>query len=429
MKNIIQPLKGTRDFYPEDMARRNWLYSQLGKVSESFGYQEYEGPFLEPIELYAAKSGEELVKEQSFVFPDRGGDLITLRPELTPTLVRMIAQRQKALVYPLRWWSWGPMWRYERPQKGRTREFFQWNIDLVGVDSPQADAELVAVIAEFFRAVGLTPREAMVLVNNRRLMDKELSDLAIPAEERPSVSRWIDRRDKMSPADWLAYGRDIGLSSQQIEGVQSILSSVQLWEKSGELVDFFEALEAMGVREYVRFDPNIVRGLDYYTGTVFEAVEVGGEIRRAILGGGRYDNLMADVGGDPLPGVGFAMGDVVITLILEKYGCLPEGLGTSPASVLVTVFDEAGLLPSMALAADLRNVGLNVVCYPEAARLARQFKFADRTGVRLAAVLGPEEQQNNRVTIKDLKTGAQETISKVEAANRIRQMLDYGGAS
>jgi histidyl-tRNA synthetase len=162
---------------------------------------------------------------------------------------------------------------------------------------------------------------------------------------------------------------------------------------------------------------------------VFEAVEVGGEIRRAILGGGRYDNLMADVGGDPLPGVGFAMGDVVITLILERYGCLPEGLGTSPASVLVTVFDEPGLLPSMALAADLRQSGLNVVCYPDAAKLARQFKFADRTGVRLAAVLGPEEQQKNQVTIKDLKTGAQETISKVEAAARIREMLDHGAAS
>jgi histidyl-tRNA synthetase len=425
MKNIIQPLKGTRDFYPEEMARRNWLYAQLRTVSESFGYQEYEGPFLEPIELYAAKSGEELVKEQSFVFPDRGGNLITLRPELTPSLVRMIAQRQKALVYPLRWWSWGPMWRYERPQKGRSREFFQWNIDLVGVDSPQADAELVAVIAEFFRTVRLTPKEAMVLVNNRRLMDKELSDLDIPAEERPNVSRWIDRRDKMSPADWAAYGKDIGLSPRQVAGVQSILSNDQLWQKSSELVEFFETLDAMGVGEYVRFDPNIVRGLDYYTGTVFEAVEVGGEIRRAILGGGRYDNLMADVGGDPLPGVGFAMGDVVITLILEKYGCLPEGLGASPASVLVTVFDEAGLLPSLALAADLRLAGLNVVCYPEAARLAKQFKFADRTGVRLAAVLGPEEQQNNQVTIKDLKSGAQETIPNVEAAERIRQMLDF----
>jgi histidyl-tRNA synthetase len=147
MKNIIQSLKGTRDFYPEDMAIRNWLYRNIRSVSESFGYQEYEGPFLESIALYAAKSGEELVKEQSFVFPDRGGDLITLRPELTPTLARMVAQRQRALAFPLRWWSFGPFWRYERPQKGRTREFFQWNIDLIGVDTPDDLERVRALLA------------------------------------------------------------------------------------------------------------------------------------------------------------------------------------------------------------------------------------------------------------------------------------------
>jgi histidyl-tRNA synthetase len=152
MKNLIPSIKGTRDFYPEEMVVRNYLYTTMRRVSESFGYQEYDGPFLESIELYAAKSGEELVKEQSFVFPDRGGDLITLRPELTPTLVRMVAQRQKELVFPLRWWSWGPFWRYERPQKGRTREFFQWNVDIIGAVSPEADAELAAVMATFFKA-------------------------------------------------------------------------------------------------------------------------------------------------------------------------------------------------------------------------------------------------------------------------------------
>src|SRR5512139_1933814 len=149
MKPTIQSVKGTRDFYPEDMEVRTWLYNTLRKVSESFGYQEYEGPFLESLDLYAAKSGEELVKEQAFVFPDRGGDLIALRPELTPTLARLVTQRQKQLVYPLRWWSFGPFWRYERPQKGRAREFFQWNIDLIGVDSPEADAEMIAIAASF----------------------------------------------------------------------------------------------------------------------------------------------------------------------------------------------------------------------------------------------------------------------------------------
>ena len=181
MTTIIKPIKGTRDFYPESMAIRSWLYETARQISESFGYQEYDAPFLESIELYAAKSGEELVKEQSFVFPDRGGDLIALRPELTPSLARMVAQRQRQLVYPMRWWSFGPFWRYERPQKGRSREFFQWNIDLFGINTPEADAELVAIACAYLNAVGLMPQEAGVLVNSRRLVDAELAGMGVPA--------------------------------------------------------------------------------------------------------------------------------------------------------------------------------------------------------------------------------------------------------
>lgn len=424
MKKIIQPLKGTRDFYPEIMAMRNWLYNILREVSESFGFQEYEGPFLESIDLYAAKSGDELVKEQSFVFPDRGGDLITLRPELTPTLVRMIAQRQSQLVFPLRWWSWGPMWRYERPQKGRTREFFQWNVDLLGVNSPEADAEMAAVIATFFKKTGLSARQVAVLVNNRRLMDSELASLEIPKELRPAVSRLIDRRDKMKLEEWLAYGLEIGLNTSQLDGLQAILASAEIWQKSDELVRFFKAVEALGVSEYVRFDSSIIRGLDYYTGTVFEAKEIEGDIRRSILGGGRYDNLMADVGGDPIPGVGFAMGDVVVTLILEKAGVLPKGNNQATTTVLVTVFDEASLLASYALATELRQAGIKAACYPEPAKLAKQFKFADRTGMRLAVALGPDEIASGKITIKNLATGTQETVLRSDAGKTIRKLLD-----
>src|SRR5450759_4875955 len=165
MKKIIAPVKGTRDFYPEQMAMRNWLYSTVRGVSESFGYQEWDAPFLETLDLYAAKSGEELVKKQSYVFTDRGGDEITLRPELTPSLARMIAARQNALVFPVRWWSFGPFWRYERPGRGRSREFFQWNIDMLGADGAEADAEMVAIAAAFLKAVGLTPAQAQIYVN------------------------------------------------------------------------------------------------------------------------------------------------------------------------------------------------------------------------------------------------------------------------
>jgi histidyl-tRNA synthetase len=191
MKGIIQPVKGTRDFYPEQMAIRTWLYETARSVAESFGYQEYEAPLLESLELYATKSGEELVKEQSYVFTDRGGSQIALRPELTPSLARMIAQKQNQLSFPVRWWSFGPFWRYERPQKGRTREFFQWNVDMLGADSPEADAENVAVLATFFRRVGLDPSRVLIFVNDRRLT---IASQTAGIDASLRTPGWIDRR-------------------------------------------------------------------------------------------------------------------------------------------------------------------------------------------------------------------------------------------
>jgi histidyl-tRNA synthetase len=424
MKNLIQSIKGTRDFYPEEMGVRNFLYTTMRRVSEAFGYQEYDGPFLESIELYAAKSGEELVKEQSFVFPDRGGDLITLRPELTPSLVRMVAQRQNELVFPLRWWSWGPFWRYERPQKGRTREFFQWNVDIIGAVSPEADAELAAVMATFFREVGLQPDEVKVLVNNRRLMETELERLGVSDSLRTAVFRLIDRRDKMTPEQWEAYALEAGLNQEQLAGLKGLLGNQELWKESDELLRFFKAVKALGVGDYVAFAPHIIRGLDYYTGTVFEAQEQKGDIRRAILGGGRYDNLMADVGGEALPGVGFAMGDLVISLILEKRGRLPEKVGDSPAAVLVTVFDEEHIQASIETAAELRQAGHQVACYPVVAKLPKQFKYADRMGMQVVVVVGPEESASGQVTLKDLQAGTQQRVRRADASAAIQKMLE-----
>jgi histidyl-tRNA synthetase len=269
MKNMIQSVKGTREFYPPQMEFRRWLYSKIEEVSTLFGYQEFDGPFLEKIELYAAKSGEELVKEQAFVFPDRGGDLITLRPELTPSLARMIAKNQNELAFPLRWWSFGPFWRYERPQKGRSREFFQWNIDLIGVDSPEADAELLAICATFFQNVGLTPKEVKISINNRILIDQEIRELGIDFEMKKEVFHLIDRREKMKPEEWNSSGLASGLSQPQLDGILKLLSNFELWKKSPELNKIFNILEKYGVSEYISYDPRIVRGLDYYTGVVF----------------------------------------------------------------------------------------------------------------------------------------------------------------
>jgi histidyl-tRNA synthetase len=421
MKGIIQPLKGTRDFYPELMAIRTWLYNTVRRVSESFGYLEYEAPFLESVDLYAAKSGEELVKEQSYVFPDRSGDLITLRPELTPSLTRMIAQRQRQLTYPLRWWSFGPFWRYERPQKGRSREFFQWNIDLIGVDTPEADAELITILATFFKTLGLKPQDANIQVNDRQLLDAELADIGFPAESRREISRWIDRRDKLNQSEWETYGMEIGVGDSQLKSVKIMLQNNDLWKKSNNLTRAFDALKAMGVIEYIKYNPAVVRGLDYYTGIVFEAFDISGDVPRAIMGGGRYNNLLAAVGGEPLPGTGFALGDVVISLILESKGLIPKNLSCSPATILVTVFDSERLITSLEFASELRSAGLKVVCYPEVAKLPKQFKYADRIGILKVAVIGPDEASNNQVTIKDLATGNQQTVSRTEALTILKR--------
>jgi histidyl-tRNA synthetase len=422
MSSKIQPVKGTREFYPEQMALRNFINDKVRAASQAFGYQEWDAPFIEPIDLYAAKSGEELVKKQSFTFTDRGGDFVTLRPELTPSLARMIAAKQGELTFPIRWWSFGPFWRYEQPQKGRSREFFQWNIDLLGADSPEADAELIAIGATFLRSVGLTPERAAIYVNDRRLIDSQFESLGIPSEKRLDALGLIDRRAKMDAPKWDEYALEIGLTQKQLDGLKSVLGNADLWKESPELTRLFAALEVLGVKEFIKFDPNITRGLLYYTGIVFEAFETSGSVKRAILGGGRYDNLLADVGGQPLPATGFAMGDVVIGIILQEAGLVPEFV-PSPAPVLVTVFDASLALQSTGLAAELRRAGLNVALYPEPAKLPKQFKYADKMKMKVAVTIGPDEAAQGQVAVKNLGNGEQVIVTREAAAESIRKIL------
>ncbi|MEN8240998.1 MAG: histidine--tRNA ligase [Chloroflexota bacterium] len=419
---VIRSVKGTRDYYPEEMGVRIWLYENMRQVSEAFGYSEYEGPILETFELYAAKSGEEIVEKQSYVFEDRGGDKLTLRPELTPTLARMVASRQPQLTFPLRWWSFGPFWRYERPQKGRTREFFQWNIDMIGNPSPEADAELIAIAATFLKQVGLAPNEAKILVNNRRLMESEIEALGIDSQMRADVFGLIDRKDKMKPETWLTYAAEIGLNPAQIGGIETMITDKDLWQKSDELKRIFTALDSYGITEYVEFAPQIIRGLLYYTGTVFEAWDTAGDFR-ALFGGGRYDNLVGDVGGQPVGGVGFAVGDLVISLLIDKLGKLPS-FGNTPAPIYITLFEEALSSEMIQLAQELRSAGFKVTNQTSPDKLGRQFKFADRIGARLAVVVGPDEQASQQVTIKDLSSGEQQTVARTALEKTLHQLLE-----
>jgi len=420
MKTIIPTVKGTRDFYPEEMAYRSWLYKTIREVAESFGYQEWDAPFLERIDLYAAKSGEELVRKQAFVFEDRGGDSIALRPELTPSLARLVAQRQGELAFPLRWWSWGPFWRYEQPQKGRSREFFQWNIDVIGPNSPETDAELLAIAASFFQKVGLGSGEVKLLVNSRKMMNQELANLGVSDDQRRLVFQLIDRLDKMRPEEWERYALEQGLSAEHLSGLKQILSDPEIWRKSEDLVRAFAVMDGLGLRDYIQFDPRIIRGLDYYTGIVFEAKDVAGG--RSILGGGRYENLVSAVGGDPLPASGFAMGDMMIAVVLEKYGKLPK-FQLAPAQVLVTSFDAERLLGAYVLAGELRQAGLKVMVYPEFAKLQKQLKYADRSGARFVLIAGPDEEAAGIVTVKDLATRTQETCPRAGLADLLKKKL------
>jgi histidyl-tRNA synthetase len=422
MMSSIQAVKGTRDFFPEAMAYRNWLYTSIRHVSERYGYQEFEAPLIERFELYAAKSGDELVNEQSFVFEDRGGDRVVLRPELTPSLARMIASRSRELARPIRWWSFGPFWRYEKPQRGRSREFFQWNIDLLGVVSAQADAEIVAVMASFFKSIGLNHNQVRIKVNNRRLVETQLTSIGIPPSQNVDVFRLIDRKEKLGDSEWREYADRIGLKSDQLNLLQGLLNDEDGWKSSEELVEFFEAAEAHGIEDYIEYEPTVIRGLDYYTGTVFEARDADGS-ERAILGGGRYDNLVSEVGGEPISGVGYAMGDVVIKLVLEKYELLPE-LNPNPAEILVTTFDQEIQDSALKLAAELRNSDLKVEWYPQASRLSRQLKYADNQRIPYVAILGPDEIDANTVTIKDLMKGTQESVPRADLLTYLRTLLE-----
>jgi histidyl-tRNA synthetase len=325
----------------------------------------------------------------------------------------MVAARQAQLPRPIRWWSFGPFWRYERPQKGRAREFFQWNVDLLGVDSPAADAELAAVAAQFFANIGLGPDQVRIQFNNRRLMDAQVEALGL-LERKRDVFRLIDRRDKMAPEAWDKYGSDLGLSTAQLDGLKAVLVDGQLWTRSDECQAFVAAAEAMGIGPYLVFDPTVIRGLDYYTGTVFEARDAAGEFR-AILGGGRYDNLVGDVGGDRLPGVGFAMGDMVVGLVAQKYG-KTAGLKPSPSLVLVTVFNADLLGESLRLAAELRAAGVRAEWYPEPAKLDRQLKYADATGIPQVIILGPDELSRGQVQVKTLADRSQIQVARGEVA-------------
>tara|TARA_Y100000588_G_scaffold393423_2_gene509356 strand:+ start:1262 stop:2533 length:1272 start_codon:yes stop_codon:yes gene_type:complete len=410
MPEQIIKVKGTRDFYPEDWAYQRWLSGKLLEVGRLFGYEEYEGPILEPIELYLEKTSEEIVGQQTFTLTDRDGKSLVMRPELTPTLARMVAAKEGQLEFPVRWQSYGRFFRYERPQRGRGRAFFQWNLDLLGLESALADAEVIHVACEVFKALDLSPDLVEIRLNDRQGLESFIVDeIGIPPARIGDVLGLIDRRDKMGSQKFVAALTDSGLPSSQSGELDDALTRHQrivspwLDQMMGHLAD-------RGVEDFIKLDLTIVRGFDYYTSTVFEAWAKT-DLRRALFGGGRYDNLTRQVGGKrEIPGIGFALGDMAIAELLKEVDRMPAESGP-PTRLFVSVFSDDLLTASSALAVKSRTAGIPTELGTNPGqRLDRQFKYADRKGIPFVAVIGPDEVEKDVVTLKNLRDGSQQTL-------------------
>jgi histidyl-tRNA synthetase len=315
-KDLKQSIKGARDFYPKELALRNWLFANWRTVARSFGYEEVDGPNIESFDLYAAKSGEELVDQQMYTLEDRDGNKLGIRPEITPTYARMVAKKQGELTFPLKWMMFGEVWRYEKPQTGRSRDFWQWELNLVGGDETLADAEVLAVAAKALEAIGITSDDVVFRINDRRFMQQKLDSFGISGAQYEAVRKIIDKKEKVSDNDFVELLEKANLNSDQIQKLLSFLDNPD-YKKFEPLKKLFSLLEKYGVSDFVKYDPIIVRGITYYTGMVFECFDKNKELR-SVFGGGRFDDLVETFGGGKVPAVGFAMGDVVITELLTR---------------------------------------------------------------------------------------------------------------
>ena len=427
-----QALPGFRDFYPADLALRDHVFRTWRQVAARYGFEEYDGPPLEPLELYTAKSGDEIVG-QLYSFTDKGGREVSLRPEMTPTLARMVAVRANGLKKPIRWFSIPQLFRYERQQRGRLREHFQLNCDLIGESGHLADAEIVALAVDAVRAFGLGPQDFRVRLSDRRLLAALLSALGVSEVQVGIVHQVFDKL-RRTPAEVSSRrladaGLDIGTvdtllelararSWDQLRGVDSSLGNALVEGES--LRRTFEALGAMGFGDYLDLDLGIVRGLAYYTGTVFELFDARGELR-AICGGGRYDNLLASLGGVDLPALGFGMGDVVLGELLRERGLVP------PAEPTVDVFLAAISQDERAVTefarSGLRDGGLRVEYALAPQAVGKQLKLADIRGARVAIVVGPDDRARGEVMVKDLRGKGQVAVGRSSVREHVGAVL------
>ena len=430
-KLSTQPYKGTRDFYPQDMRLRNWFFGVIRRVLENSAFDEYNGPMLESLDLYAAKSGEELANEQTYNFTDRGDRRLAIRPEMTPTVARMVAAKMGELNFPLKWFSIPNMYRCERPQRGRLREFWQINVDIFGCDTYEADLEIIASAINLLCAYGADETMFTVRINNRRFFNDVIAAIAGTDEEGSrKVSKVIDRKNKVPREVYEKDLHELGLTDAQIEQIDrlytmDVTDAIALCPDSvgsAELRLLFDALDKTGLRKYCVFDFGIIRGLDYYTGTVFEVFDNAPENNRAMFGGGRYDNLVGlFVKNAKVSGVGYGMGDVTLENFLFTHGLVPQSLG-SEVKVLVTRFDDVPYEKYLAIVDELRTAGIVSSVYLGSKKFGKQLDFAIKDGYTHVLIMGGSEAERNVVRMKNLATREESEATLAQAIETLKSI-------
>lgn len=421
------PYRGTRDFLPEEMSVRQQVFHRLYEVIERYGYERYDGPILEPAEIYEAKSSQEIVNQQLYTLTDRGGRRLALRPEMTPSVARIVAGNAGSLQFPVRWYSHPNCHRYERPQRGRIREHWQINVDVFGSDSANCEIEFFELIHDMMSAVGATKDMWILRVNDRVLTQSLLTDvIGVPDDRTRDVASLIDRWEKYPREQLLADGVECGLTEGQFERLEQALKSGE------ELIDELpaEARESShlvrvlrsSARELLSYDPLIVRGFDYYTSTVFEVFDRNPVNSRSLFGGGRYSDLVGMFANQRIPGFGFGMGDVTLFDFLQTYELLPEP--RPQAEAVVIALDEELSDASREVARRIRDAGTRVTTPLEPRKLGKELTRAGKAGTRVAVIVGSEEWARGFVGVRDLATREQREVPVDAVADAVQAILE-----
>jgi histidyl-tRNA synthetase len=425
-KISTQPYKGARDFYPEDKRFQQWMFDKWKRVVERYGYLEMDAPILEPTDLYLIKGNQEIIEEQTYTFKDRGDRSVTIRAEMTPSVSRMVAGKRQELAYPVRWYSIPNLWRYERMQRGRLREFWQLNVEFFGVSNDSAELEMIQVVDELFQAFKAKRSSYTIKLNSRVLVNTVLQQAGLSSDESLQAVRLIDRLNKMEPAEFANKLDAITGSpdaSKQIDAflksnnVIELEKSFQNLESTKSLDRIISSCKSLGIRN-IEFDTSLMRGFDYYTDIVFEVFDTSTENNRAMLGGGRYDGLVGQMGVEPVPTIGFAAGDVVFADFLMTHGLVPNLNLSNDITVLVR--EQEFTEGAQKAARELREIDVNTAVDFSGSKIDKQFKNAVKSGVRYVIFVGEEEIAEERYTLKDLKTGKEEKHSVTRIASIVK---------